>query len=112
LFIKCLTFQSNDFINEINLYSNLLHHNLSNLIGICSTNSIDNFKNNVDDDDDDEFYDGKINPKFMIMEYLTHCDLYEYLLQRSCANQSILSKSRGSTIGINSNISRNIHDFQ
>ena len=102
--------QSNDFINEINLYSNLRHRNLSNLIGICATD----YGTCVveDDDDDDEFYEGgKINPKCMIMEYLTNCDLHEYLLQRSCANQSTLSMSSGSTIGINSNISRNIHDF-
>jgi hypothetical protein len=103
--------QSNDFINEINLYSNLRHRNLSNLIGICSTNSNIDHLQNDDNEDDDEFYDGKINPKFMIMEYLTNCDLHEYLLQRSCANQSTLSMSSGSTIGINSNISRNIHDF-
>jgi hypothetical protein len=100
-----------DFVNEISLYSNLRHRNLSNLIGICSNDIIGYGSSVTDMEETDEFYEGKINPKCMIMEYLTNGDLHEYLLQRSCANQSTLSMCSGSTIGINSNISRNIHDF-
>ena len=106
--VNCL---QHDFVNEVNLYSSLRHRNLSNLLGICATNTMDYGSCVSDMDENDEFFDGKINPKCMIMEYLTNCDLHEYLMQRSCANQSTLSMSSGSTIGINSNISRNIHDF-
>lgn len=114
--------EEQDFYNEINLYSTLKHRNLSNLIGICTSQatnsdvfSYGNSVTDIEENDESEYgrhhYHRNYQPKCMIMEYLTSGDLHEYLLQRACANQSTLSMSSGSTIGINSNISRNIHDF-